>query len=160
MSDGKTAEYKALFRYIGEYYGWTQEDFDIPKLDGTSLLENRVRWSVHKLKHEKLIQLAPGHKDGKFIIRPEGLAWLEANDPEFRKNGKYTDSDFLNDVFMDSESLFKLKELVKNKKNVILQGAPGVGKTYSARRLAYAIMSEKDDSRIAVSYTHLTLPTI
>ncbi len=154
MSDGKTAEYKALFRYIGEYYGWTQEDFDIPKLDGTSLLENRVRWSVHKLKHEKLIQLAPGHKDGKFIIRPEGLAWLEANDPEFRKNGKYTDSDFLNDVFMDSESLFKLKELVKNKKNVILQGAPGVGKTYSARRLAYAIMSEKDDSRIEMVQFH------
>ena len=40
------------------------------------------------------------------------------------------------------------------KKNVILQGAPGVGKTYSAKRLAYALMGEKDDSRIEFVQFH------
>lgn len=35
-----------------------------------------------------------------------------------------------------------------------MQGAPGVGKTYSAKRLAYTIMGEKDDSRISIVQFH------
>lgn len=40
------------------------------------------------------------------------------------------------------------------KKNLLLQGAPGVGKTFVARRLAYALMEAKDDSRIAMVQFH------
>ena len=40
------------------------------------------------------------------------------------------------------------------KKNIILQGAPGVGKTCAAKRLAYSIMGEKDDSRIEFVQFH------
>ena len=54
--------------------------------------------------------------------------------------GRYTDEDFLNDVFLDEQELKTLKSILKYKKNIILQGAPGVGKTYSAKRLAYTIM--------------------
>ena len=60
----------------------------------------------------------------------------------------YTDEDFLNDVYMDKHQLQTLKSLLSRKKNLILQGAPGVGKTYAAKRLAYAIMGEKDDERV------------
>ncbi|MFC2662117.1 MAG: AAA family ATPase [Eubacterium sp.] len=38
--------------------------------------------------------------------------------------------------------------------NIILQGAPGVGKTYAARRLAYSLMGEKNDDRIAFVQFH------
>jgi len=44
--------------------------------------------------------------------------------------------------------------LLKNKKNLILQGAPGVGKTFAAKRLAYSMMGEKDDSRIEFIQLH------
>ena len=44
-----------------------------------------------------------------------------------------------------------LSEVLLSKKNVILQGAPGVGKTFMARRLAYSIMGMKDKSRAAVA---------
>lgn len=44
--------------------------------------------------------------------------------------------------------------LLKSKKNLILQGAPGVGKTFVARRLAYAMMGEKDNSRIEFIQFH------
>jgi len=44
--------------------------------------------------------------------------------------------------------------LLLAKQNLILQGAPGVGKTFSAKRLAYSIMGEKDDSKIEVIQFH------
>jgi len=34
----------------------------------------------------------------------------------------------------------RLAAVLKKKKNIILQGAPGVGKTFAAKRLAYSVM--------------------
>ena len=60
----------------------------------------------------------------------------------------YTRSDFLDDVYMTEKRYENLVAVLRNKKNIILQGAPGVGKTFAARRLAWSMMGEKDDSRI------------
>ena len=67
---------------------------------------------------------------------------------------KYTREDFLREVYMDDAQYDSLVSLLKNKNNLILQGAPGVGKTYAARRVAYSIMGEKDDSRIEFVQFH------
>ena len=67
---------------------------------------------------------------------------------------KYTKNDFLNDVFMSEERYKVLEALLRNKKNIILQGAPGVGKTFTAKKLAYAMMGEVDDSRIETVQFH------
>ena len=61
---------------------------------------------------------------------------------------KYTKSNFLDEVYVSFLDYDRLESLLLRKKNLILQGAPGVGKTFAARRLAYAIMGEKDDSRV------------
>lgn len=61
---------------------------------------------------------------------------------------KYSKADFLNEVFVSDIEYEKLTNLILRKKNLILQGAPGVGKTFAAKRLAYAIMGEKDESRV------------
>lgn len=61
---------------------------------------------------------------------------------------KYTKQDFLDDIFMDEEEYNKLLQLLLYKKNLILQGAPGVGKTFLAKKFAYSIMGEKNDSHI------------
>lgn len=66
----------------------------------------------------------------------------------------YTAEKFLEEVYMDEESYQTLVELVKSKKNVILQGAPGVGKTYAAKRLAYSMMGVKDPSRVMMIQFH------
>lgn len=42
---------------------------------------------------------------------------------------EYTPEKFLEEVYMDADCYDTLVELVRMKKNVILQGAPGVGKT-------------------------------
>ena len=67
---------------------------------------------------------------------------------------KYTKSDFLNEVYMTDGDYESLVALLKNKKNVILQGAPGVGKTFAAKRLAWSVMGEKDESRIEFVQFH------
>ncbi len=66
----------------------------------------------------------------------------------------YTRSDFLDDVYMTEKRYENLVGILRNKKNIILQGAPGVGKTFAARRLAWSMMGEKDDNRIAFVQFH------
>lgn len=66
----------------------------------------------------------------------------------------YNREDFLAEVFMSEEHLDQLTGLLKRKKNIILQGAPGVGKTFTAKRLAYVMMGVKDTSRIASVQFH------
>ena len=61
---------------------------------------------------------------------------------------------FLEDVYMDRDSYNTLVALVENKKNVILQGAPGVGKTYAAKRLAYSMIGIKDPKRVMMVQFH------
>lgn len=66
----------------------------------------------------------------------------------------YSKDDFLNEVYMDEDTYNTLTELLEAKYNVILQGAPGVGKTFAAKRLAYSIMGHKDTSRVAMVQFH------
>jgi len=66
----------------------------------------------------------------------------------------YTADDFLSEVFMDAERYNTLVNLLKNKKNIILQGAPGVGKTFAAKRLAFSMMGQKDTSRVMMVQFH------
>jgi 5-methylcytosine-specific restriction protein B len=55
---------------------------------------------------------------------------------------------------MAEERYDVLEALLRNKMNIILQGAPGVGKTFAAKKLAYAMMGEVDDSRIELVQFH------
>ena len=66
----------------------------------------------------------------------------------------YSREDFLDEVYMSEKDLDDLSRLLENKKNIILQGAPGVGKTFCARRLAYELMGEKDESRVSLIQFH------
>lgn len=56
----------------------------------------------------------------------------------------YSKIAFLKEVFIDEEKYEKIKQMLFYKKNIILQGAPGVGKTFLANRLAYSILGSKN----------------
>ena len=66
----------------------------------------------------------------------------------------YDKAQFLADVFMTDERYEKLKKLLFYKRNIILQGAPGVGKTYLAKKFAYSILEEKNDRYIEMVQFH------
>ena len=82
------------------------------------------------------------------IIRDENPVQQEAaNDP-------YTSEDFLREVYMTSADYTKIQAVLRNKKNIILPGAPGVGKTFAAKRLAWSMMGEIDESRVEFVQFH------
>ncbi len=66
----------------------------------------------------------------------------------------YTAENFLSEVYMSRKDYEILVAVLKSKKNIILQGAPGVGKTFAAKRLAYSIMGEKDKDRVMMVQFH------
>ena len=54
----------------------------------------------------------------------------------------------LKDLLLSKEDFEEMLDSVHSKKNLILQGPPGTGKSFVAKRLAYALLGFKDDSRI------------
>lgn len=73
---------------------------------------------------------------------------------ESDKAETYTIADAIQEVFMSEQSLQHILEQLQRKKNIILQGAPGVGKTFIAKRLAWLHMGVKDESTIEMIQFH------
>lgn len=67
---------------------------------------------------------------------------------------KYKFTEDSDKPFISEADFQKTVSLLKRKKNIILQGAPGVGKTFIARKLAYEIMKEERDANIEMVQFH------
>lgn len=66
----------------------------------------------------------------------------------------YELEDALADLFMSEAEVERMLGLLERKKNLIIQGPPGVGKTFVAKRLAYLLMGEQDSERVEVVQFH------
>lgn len=165
-------------------YGITKEELDNLNSSGVPQVLNDIDWARNYLAYEGIIDKeTPGVWSltdlGRLIIMTDVLAskltakWIKIKIaerehkfvPEMdlspyyvyrekKENMPYTKTDFLNQVYMTEEQYDTLLALLKNKKNLILQGAPGVGKTFAAKRLAYSMMGEKDDLRVEFIQFH------
>jgi hypothetical protein len=79
--------------------------------------------------------------------RPERPPAVAAEVPP-SKPEPYGIDDALAELFIEQSSLERLLMIWEEKKNLILQGAPGVGKSFIAKPLSYLLLGEKDDGRI------------
>jgi hypothetical protein len=66
----------------------------------------------------------------------------------------YSVDDAMLGVFLGRAEFEEMLLLLQTKKNVVLQGPPGVGKTFIARRLAYALLKSEDRKRIRFVQFH------
>ncbi len=78
--------------------------------------------------------------------------------PEAKKTNlvkPYSVDDMLaSGIFLTEPEIKQTLDRLQSKKNLILQGPPGVGKNFIARKLAYALMEEMDDGRIEMVQFH------
>ena len=82
----------------------------------TSLIRKAVYSNLTKGEYEFILEL----------IRDENPA------PSSKGKYEYKKADFLKDVYMTEAKYDRLAAVLKKKKNIILQGAPGIGKTFAA----------------------------
>ena len=112
-----------------------------PELAGMQSLATNMRGSLFKLtkaEYETILDLV---RESNPLVSPK------QNDP-------YTKEEFLSEVYMSEPDYDRLVNVLRRKKNLILQGAPGVGKTFAAQRLAWSIMGQRDADRVAFIQFH------
>lgn len=85
--------------------------------------------------------------DGASPLPPEPPTLPEPPEPQ-PPAPPYTIDDALGRVFLTREELERLRGLLEFKQNLVLQGPPGVGKTFVAAELAYVLLGAKDERRI------------
>lgn len=131
--------------------------------DGETIMFRKTESLINPIDYAEF-KAAPELANMQFIKNPNGsffrltkdeydylIELIRETNPTQQTKKKlpvYTAENFLNEVFMPEQDFKRLIGLLHRKKNIILQGAPGVGKTFTAKRLAYAIMCEQDDSRV------------
>ncbi|VVT31166.1 DUF3578 domain-containing protein [Rhizobium sp. EC-SD404] len=66
----------------------------------------------------------------------------------------YTIDDALSELFIERTEFERILNIWRSKMNLILQGAPGVGKSYLAKRLAYALIGARAETAIEAVQFH------
>lgn len=112
------------------------------------------------------LQAMPQLKDCEPVINNQGSLFKLTNEEyEFLRSlfderedlpsvEPYTREQALEELFLGEKEFDQILALLRRKKNIILQGPPGVGKTFVARRLAYAMMQVKDEDRAPMIQFH------
>ena len=118
----------------------------------------RVNWYEDDVKHKSeipgrpwlptaVIELTGGQREAFF--RLIGAEVAPTPDRTYSIDTMIDDG-----VFLDEDELARIMAQLERKQSLILQGPPGTGKTFLAKRLAYALMGERADERVASVQFH------
>lgn len=152
---------KGIYEILGRGIVESDYEYDEERSDGFNNVRH-VKWThkeggtiKHQTPQKTLTDITP-YSD--FVQQIKALFDEDVLDEEDEDKimvyPPYSKDDFLEEVYMDEASYDNIAAALKRKKNIILQGAPGVGKTFAAKRLAYAVMGIKDADRVMMVQFH------
>jgi 5-methylcytosine-specific restriction protein B len=164
-----------VYQELKSEMGLEKYDVITLKSTGQPLFDNRAAWAKSYLKRAELVDFP---RRGYVQISEKGLKLLNLPQSELDRYKRFTDffsvapsvseklppivpysmDDILADgCFIAREKLEKILERLRTKKNLILQGPPGTGKTWLAKRLAFALVGQRDDSKVRAVQFHPNL---
>lgn len=115
-----------------------------PLLQKSEPFQNNLQGSLFKLSEDEFDLV-------REIIADKNLSLSLKTANEV---SKYTFASDPDRPFISESNFQQIVELLKRKKNIILEGPPGVGKTFLARKIAYEIMQSTNDSQIEMVQFH------
>ena len=115
-----------------------------------------VAWQYRDPNAELSTEIQEDEMDADEVM---DVSALESDEPnEVVPLTPYTVDDVLGDgCFLERDELERLLGRLRSKKNLILQGPPGTGKTWLAKRLAFALVGHKDESKVRAVQFHPNL---
>ena len=150
-----------IYEEIVELESFSETDFSyelrwsLTYLKSAGFLENPKRAFWKLTKEGKAIDISD---EEAFIKRVTRLAKFQKGKTGTRLNTGYTVSSIIEDgCFLPEDRIKRLLERLRTKKNLILQGPPGTGKTWLAKRLAFALMGQRDQRRVRTVQFHPNL---
>ncbi len=107
-------------------------------------------WKGENIENE--YKISSNFDDIISFFKSKRNLYFQANGMESPTN--YTDADALKEIFISEQDFLTLKKTLQYKQNLILQGSAGVGKTFLAKRLAFALIGERNEARINTIQFH------
>lgn len=95
------------------------------------------------------LEHSPLAKESKFISVADEMEQIS-----LPPSPPFTVDDAMEELFMERAVFDKALRLLHSKKNIILQGSPGVGKTFVAKRLAFTLMGAKSEANVETVQFH------
>lgn len=110
-------------------------------------------WITEDKMAVKTLTNITGYKD--FVKGLLELVELNNNSENIEEEVEiYSKEMALEDLYMEEKDFDKIINSLNKKKNIILQGSPGVGKTFVAKRLAYTMLGKKDEKKVEMIQFH------
>ena len=96
--------------------------------------------------------------------RPSGAGWeswlrlafrlMDADRQPAPPSQPYTREEALKALFISGNDFDRIIGALERKKNIVLEGPPGVGKTFIAKRLAYRLIGYRDPEKVGMVQFH------
>ncbi|MBI4857697.1 MAG: hypothetical protein HY818_13245 [Acetobacterium woodii] len=106
-----------------------------------------VRFTLQKLSSDS--KSFAGGEDLFFRKSFSGEVW-GLREISKKKVERYSKEKFLAETFMEPAKYEELVTVLKAEKSMIIKGASGVGDRFIAKRLAYSLLQEKDETKLLI----------